>query len=71
LNVDDHCARLSAIDPQSRLFADTRAGDGGFQSAVAKHRSHSCLATSGDTESKIKASKKVAFRASKELKDAI
>ena len=33
--LDNHCYGLSAIDPHSRLFRDTRAGNGGFQSAVA------------------------------------
>ena len=32
--MDNHRTRLSTINPQSRLFSDTRSSDGGFQSAV-------------------------------------
>ena len=34
--LDYHCTRASAVDSQSRLFSDTRAGNAGFQSAMAK-----------------------------------
>ena len=34
--LDNHRHGLSADDPQSRLFSDTRASDGRFQSAVAR-----------------------------------
>ena len=34
--LENHRSRVSADDPQSRLFSDTRASDGGFQSSVAK-----------------------------------
>ena len=34
--LDDHCTRASAVNSQSRLFSDTRAGNAGFQSAMAK-----------------------------------
>jgi hypothetical protein len=37
LDMDNHSSRLSTIDPHTRLFSDTRASDGGFQSAVVKH----------------------------------
>ena len=33
--LDNHSARASAINPQSRLFRDTRRSDDGIQSAVA------------------------------------
>ena len=33
--LDNHCARASAINPQSRLFRDARRSDDGIQSAVA------------------------------------
>ena len=33
--LDNNCTRVLADDPQSRLLRDTRASDGGFQSAVA------------------------------------
>ena len=36
--LDDNGARVSTDDLQSRLFSDTRAVDGGFQSAVVTLR---------------------------------
>jgi hypothetical protein len=39
--LDDHCARVSAIDPQSRLLSDARRSDDGLQGAVA------CLRVNG------------------------
>jgi hypothetical protein len=32
--LDNPCSRVSADEPQSRLFSYTRASDGGFQGAV-------------------------------------
>jgi hypothetical protein len=41
--LHNHCHGLSAVDSQSRLFSDTRAGHRGFQSAMVRKLARTLL----------------------------